>query len=625
MAYRTTAIETDRMPPGIPWIIGNEAAERFSFYGMRTVLTIFMASYLHLMDRVPGAPLSEAKVDEYYHWFVGAVYFTPLLGALLADVLWGKFKTIMILSVVYCAGHATLACMGWFGTSQWWLLAGLALITLGSGGIKPCVSANVGDQFGPLNQHLLSKIYGWFYFSINLGSFFSTLLTPWLLEWYGPHWAFGVPGVLMAVATLLFWLGRHKFAHVPPGGSQFFKDIASREGLVVLGKLIPLFLFIAVFWALYDQTGSSWVFQAAKMDRNFLGIEWLASQIQALNPVLILAFIPLFSYLIYPALGRVMTLTPLRKIGMGFALIALSFGICAVAQARIDAGHSPSIAWQILAYVVITAGEVMVSIVGLEFAYTQAPKSLKSMIMSLYLLSVFVGNTLTGTINRVIQIPSAAAEQAEAAMAALPADWRSSPRTVVLPGYDGQPATADDFVQEFQHGEPSKLEIPGQRLFEAAAAKVEAMVTQPAGRLPEVAAVNDLGNDPWGNPLRYEILNADQFRLSSAGPDRCAGTRWDLGLLVKLARPGGPREASWFDRLRPAETWLAQRTREIGAKAATDQSKATAITFERSAFSGGQTRLEGAAYYRFFMWLMLGTLLVFVPFAMLYKPRTYLQ
>ena len=609
------------MPPGIPWIIGNEAAERFSFYGMRTILVAFMASYLHLMDKIPGAPMAEAEANEYYHWFVAAVYLTPLLGALLADVFLGKFRTIMLLSVVYCAGHAALACMGLYGGSKWWLLGGLAMITLGSGGIKPCVSANVGDQFGPLNQHLLTKVYGWFYFSINLGSFFSTLLTPWLLEWYGPHWAFGVPGVLMAIATLLFWMGRDKFVHVPPSGSQFFKDLSSREGLVVLGKLIPLFLLIAMFWALYDQTGSSWVFQAAKMDRNFLGIQWLAPQIQAINPVLILVFIPLFTYLIYPALGRLVTLTPLRKIGMGFVLISASFGICAYAQSLIDAGQSPSIAWQILAYVVITAGEVMVSIVGLEFAYTQAPKSLKSMIMSLYLLAVFVGNGITGTINKLIQIPSAAAEQA----AVVKGEPTPDSYAAVLWGYDEKPDTADDFLYEYQGNKPTKLvKIPGQATFEEAARKVESMVQQPAGRLPDVAAVSGLGNDPWGNPLRYEILDGDQFRLSSAGPDRTPGTRWDIGLLVKLERPSSGRQASWFDRFHPAEPWLEKRRLELGVKS-TDTSTATAITFDRSPFSGGQTKLEGAAYYRFFMWLMLGTFLIFVPFSMLYKPRTYLQ
>ncbi len=301
------------MPPGIPWIIGNEAAERFSFYGMRTILVVFMAKYLFLLDGRGGIPMSEAAAVEHYHTFVGWVYFTPLLGALLSDIFLGKYRTIILLSVVYCLGHAALACMGNWGNSPGWLLAGLLLVCLGSGGIKPCVSAHVGDQFGSSNRHLLSRIYNWFYFSINLGSFVSTLLTPWLLEWYGPHWAFGVPGVLMAVATVLFWMGRHKFVHVPPGGMKFFRELFSSEGLIALAKLIPLFLFIAVFWSLYDQTGSSWVFQAGQMDLHFLGVRWLESQIQAVNPILILIFIPLFALVIYPLVQRVFTLTPLRK------------------------------------------------------------------------------------------------------------------------------------------------------------------------------------------------------------------------------------------------------------------------------------------------------------------------
>ena len=85
---------------------------------------------------------------------------------------------------------------------------GLALIALGAGGIKPCVSAHVGDQFGKQNKHLITKVFGWFYFSINFGSTVSMPLTPWLLEHYGPGWAFGVPGILMAIATFVFWLGR---------------------------------------------------------------------------------------------------------------------------------------------------------------------------------------------------------------------------------------------------------------------------------------------------------------------------------------------------------------------------------------------------------------------------------
>ncbi len=100
MSHRTVPLETDRMPPGIPCIIGNEAAERFSFYGMRTILVVFMVNYLHFMDGAGGIPLGENQAVEYYHQFASWVYFTPLIGALIADVWLGKYKTILWLSIV---------------------------------------------------------------------------------------------------------------------------------------------------------------------------------------------------------------------------------------------------------------------------------------------------------------------------------------------------------------------------------------------------------------------------------------------------------------------------------------------------------------------------------------------
>ena len=111
------------------------------------------------------------------------------------------------------------------------LAMGLGLIALGAGGIKPCVSAHVGDQFGEQNEHLIPRVFGWFYFSINAVSTISMLLTPWLLENYGPGWAFGVPGVLMVLATFVFWIGRYKFVHIPPGGNEFFRETFSEDGL----------------------------------------------------------------------------------------------------------------------------------------------------------------------------------------------------------------------------------------------------------------------------------------------------------------------------------------------------------------------------------------------------------
>jgi POT family proton-dependent oligopeptide transporter len=398
--FFTTPLKTDRMPPGIPYIIGNEAAERFNFYGMRAVLVVFMTKYLVDRSGHP-APMTENDAGAAYHWFLFANYFFPMLGAIVSDAFWGKYRTILWISLVYCLGSVVLA----IDHTRLGLTLGLTLIAIGSGGIKPCVSSHVGDQFGVDNQHLLSRAFGWFYFSVNFGSFFSILLTPWLLDHYGPLPAFGVPAVLMLAATATFWAGRYTFAHIPPGGRAFLRDTFSREGLAALGRLAVLFAFVAIFWSLWDQSGGEWVLQAEKMDLRFAGITWLSSQIQAVNAIMILAFIPLFQYIVYPAIDRVYPLTPLRKIGLGLIVTGLSFLVSSWIETQIAAGLKPSIGWQLPAYALLSAGEVMVSITGLEFAYTQAPKPLKAMVQALYLLSISAGNAFTALVHVFIANP----------------------------------------------------------------------------------------------------------------------------------------------------------------------------------------------------------------------------
>lgn len=621
MAYRTSPAALEHLPPGIPHIIGNEAAERFSFYGMKAVLAVFMVQYLHLMDGASGLGMSQTQATERVHLFNSAVYFTPLLGAIIADAFAGKYLTILWLSVVYCAGHAALACMGLFGNSPYWLAAGLGLIALGSGGIKPCVSAHVGDQFGARNAHLLPRTFNWFYFSVNIGAFVSMLLTPWLLEWHGPHWAFGVPGVLMALATVIFWLGRHRFIHVPPARRGFFREMFSPTGWKTIAKLLPLYLIVAMFWALFDQTGSTWIFQSQEMDRNFLGFEWLPSQIQSLNSVFVLLFIPLFAYWGYPAIDKIWKLSALRKIGIGLFLMAISFALVALIQQWIDGGEKPSIIWQIGAFALLTASEIMVSIVAMEFAYTQAPKTMKSLIMCLYLGAVALGNLFVAGVNHLIRIPDTAAIQLEEALEKLPADWRNSPRTVMLPGYDGRTGTADDFIQRLESGTPVALELPAQNTFENAAARIESAFVRD-GKFPAQAdgmQLIDDARDHWGNPIRYQILNSTTVRLISDGPDHKSGTRWDMGLTISRADTPAPKSPSWWDFLRPETPWLARHSRQ------TSENTDPASPFSRQFFAGGLTRLEGTAYFQFFTWLMLGTALVFIPYALLYKPRTYLQ
>lgn len=398
--YRTTPVPSTGMPGGIPYIIGNEAAERFSFYGMKAILVIFMTQYL--MDtNGTRAVLSEPDARGYFHLFTSAVYFTPLLGALVSDIWVGKYPTILLLSIVYCLGHLTLA----LDDTRFGLALGLGLISLGSGGIKPCVSAHVGDQFGSRNARLLEGAFSYFYFAINLGAFSSMIATPLLLDRLGPHVAFGVPGGLMLLATWVFWLGRWKFIHVPPDAKGFIAQARSREGLTALGRLAVLYAFVAMFWALFDQTGSAWVLQAEHMDRRIFGIELLPSQIQASNAALVMILIPVFSFGVYPAIRRFVPLTPLRKIGCGFFVMVGAFLITALAEHWIWAGQTPSIGWQLLAFVVLTCSEVMVSITCLEFSYTQAPRELKSLVMAFFLMSVSLGNLFTAAVNFLIQNP----------------------------------------------------------------------------------------------------------------------------------------------------------------------------------------------------------------------------
>ena len=396
--YRHAAVKSTSIPAGIPYIIGNEVAERFSFYGMRAILVVFMTQYL-LTANGQADYMSADEAKGWFHLFVSAVYFTPLLGALISDAILGKYRTIILLSLVYTAGHFALAA----DDSRIGLAIGLALIAIGAGGIKPCVSAHLGDQFSASNSQLLPRVFGWFYFSINLGAFSSTLLIPWLLETYGATVAFAIPGILMLLATIIFWSGRYHFVHIPADKKLFIKETFSKQGLSVIAKLSVLYLFVAMFWALFDQTASSWVLQADKMDREIFNIVLLPSQLQAANPLLVMLLIPLFSYQLYPALNKYFTLTPLRKISIGMFITVIAFSISAIIQQKIDAGQKPHISWQILAYVVLTSAEVMISITCLEFSYTQAPAKMKSFIMAFFMMSIAVGNLFTSAVNFFIE------------------------------------------------------------------------------------------------------------------------------------------------------------------------------------------------------------------------------
>jgi len=345
----------------------------------------------------------------------------------------------------------------------------------------------VGDQLDQSNKSLGKVVFDAFYWIINFGSFFATLLMPLFLRLFGPAVAFGIPGILMFAATVIFWMGRRHYVcepPTPPHPDSFIRVARSallsrkanggRPGLVLAGvggvvalvclvfgfidlgrmllfgaepvlgvsqwwclalvaaitfagggvwmqldqarsahpddavdgmrnvlRILVLFFLVTPFWSLFDQKASTWVLQAAALTRP----SWCEpSQMQALNPLLVMLLIPFNNMVLYPMLRQVgIEPTALRRMGAGIAFAGLSWVAIGAMQLALEAGVPLSITWQVLPYAILTLGEVLVSATGLEFAYSQAPASMKSAIMAFWSLSVTVGNLWVLLVNAAVR------------------------------------------------------------------------------------------------------------------------------------------------------------------------------------------------------------------------------
>jgi POT family proton-dependent oligopeptide transporter len=241
------------MPRQIPFIIANEGCERFSFYGMRNILTTFLAAafFAHL-----GKDQANAEAKDIFHVFVIGVYFFPLLGGWLADRFFGKYSTILWVSMLYVVGHA---CLAIFEDEPYGFYGGLLLIAIGSGGIKPLVSTFMGDQFDQTNKHLGKVAFDAFYWIINFGSFFASLLMPRLLRGDGPaRWwgltpasvAFGIPGILMGLAVIAFSRVIATALRGPRGGLPAAQVVGGRAQVGIGGTVLAIVGLVAAVVAL---------------------------------------------------------------------------------------------------------------------------------------------------------------------------------------------------------------------------------------------------------------------------------------------------------------------------------------------------------------------------------------
>ncbi|XP_050436399.1 peptide transporter family 1-like isoform X2 [Adelges cooleyi] len=364
--------ENLKFPKSVWFIICNELCERFNYYSLRTILVLYLTTTLRYSDD---------HSTMIYHGFIFLSYLMPLFGAVLSDSYWGKYKTVLRLSVVYFVGNVVLtgaSMADTFSLDKQRLIAiiGLILISIGTGGIKPCVGTLGGDQFKlPQQQDDLKYFFSKFFVAIYIGAFISTFLAPELrksVHCFGKDscfpLAFGVPAILMFTAIVIFALGRNMYVHKMPEHNVIFKTLScifyalrqkissptpvrqhwiqyakskysEREVSDTKAALDILLIFTAypIFWALYEQQGSRWTLQATLMDGRIDGLDWSIKpdQMQTVHPMFAMFFILTFNYTLYPILAKVGITTQIHRIIFGFSLAVVAFVFSAILQSFI--------------------------------------------------------------------------------------------------------------------------------------------------------------------------------------------------------------------------------------------------------------------------------------------------
>jgi proton-dependent oligopeptide transporter, POT family len=370
-------------PPAIWFFFWGEFSERASYYGMRAILPLYLAAIL-------GSDTSGGTV---YYWFKMACYFLPLVGGILADRYFGKYWTIVGFSVPYVLGHFILGL-----ENQVAVFLALALLAGGSGVIKPNISTLLGqtyDQKRPGQEGLRSSAFLWFYLSINIGAFLSTLIMPILRVDYGYSVAFQFPAWLMVAALVVFALGKPYYAVETPQPPQQKTPEERRQQWETLRRLFGVFGIIIFWWVVYEHNDSIWVFFARDyVDRSLPFTSYVVppEQIQTLNPLLVVILVPIFAVLFKRLDPQGRVFTPTRKILMGFGMTVVCTGLMALAGYLSSAETKVSIWWMALAYIILTIGEVLLYPTALEMAYAVAPKNIKSFITACFLLTNTLGN-----------------------------------------------------------------------------------------------------------------------------------------------------------------------------------------------------------------------------------------
>ncbi|KAL3934207.1 MAG: hypothetical protein SGBAC_010019 [Bacillariaceae sp.] len=473
--------ETSRgfLTPVVWSILACEAAERFAYFGFRAILVLYFKNALQL---------SETTAIALFAYVASLAYFSPIIGALLADGSWGRYRTIIRFGSLYLVGLAILTTAAFMHSNKdgtdsvgnelseselfqkrATTFLGLFFVCIGTGGIKPCVSAFGADQVlaqaattghdpahrgshddttehetdeGPSSNPEVQAFFAYFYFCINFGALTSIFLVPVLKARYGFGYAFLAPTVFLFFALAAFLTRRKEYVHHVPGQRGSLGSMLWLCGLLLFQRIqklyrpsqfgyrsiqpspprleqssewtaqqlqdanrtlqiLPVLSMLPIFWMLYDQQGSVWTLQASRMQLSF-GIE--PEQMNVINPVEIMLFIPLFDKITYPSIERLMgrPFVHLSRMAWGMLFCAIAFFVSGVLESIIQdqetngSVNSVSILWQLPQITLLSIAEILLSVTGYDFCYSNSSTSCKALIMALYLMTTACGDFFAG-------------------------------------------------------------------------------------------------------------------------------------------------------------------------------------------------------------------------------------
>jgi POT family proton-dependent oligopeptide transporter len=391
-----------KQPPGLFLLFGVEMWERFSFYGMRAFLTLF------LISKAGGFGWNKEQASHLYGWYQGLVYLTPLLGGYLADRLIGTHRSLIIGAIIIASGHFCLAI-----PAQPTFFLGLALIILGTGFFKSNISTMVGQLYSEKDRRR-DAAFTIFYMGINLGASMGQIVCPKLADAFNWHVGFSAAGFGMVLGLVVYLIFKRRFlgtiGDVPARRiHQSEKASTAKQPLTTLEKrgiaaIAILAFFNIFFWMAFEQAGSSMTFFAEEHTRRmFLGLNFLAPYFQSVNSISVILLAPVFAWMWTRLEARGWAPSTPVRFALGLFLLGSGFIVLVVGARLSDGGARVSPLWLIVTYVLHTCGELCLSPIGLSMVTKLAPARFASLAMGAWFFSFFISDLLAGFIAGAVE------------------------------------------------------------------------------------------------------------------------------------------------------------------------------------------------------------------------------